>query len=72
MLKMKDAVACEIYVSDTGYLVFKQEGSWPNDEQSIVMLSYEQALILRDYMPKLIEQQEQLWNGGLEEKKADE
>lgn len=65
MLKMKQAYEVEIYISEQGYLAFKQEDTFPNEDCNLVLLSYEQALVLRDYLPKLIEQQEEAWGGGV-------
>jgi len=73
MLKMKQAYEVEIYISKDGYLAFKQEDTFPNEDCSLVLLSYEQALVLRDYLPKLIAEQEAIWGGGVvvESKDAD-
>ena len=72
MLKMKQAYPVEIYISEPGYIAFKQErADWPDQENNLVLLSYEQALILKDYLPQLMASQEEAWNGGLEEKDAD-
>jgi hypothetical protein len=65
MLKMKQAYEIEVYVSDVGYLTFKQEEGAPDDMSSMVLLSYEQTLVLRDYLPELIKQQEEKWAGGV-------
>ena len=50
----------EIYVSNVGYLVFK------NYEIRII-LNPEQSKILQKMLPELIEQQDQVWTGIDEE-----
>ena len=73
MLKMKDAKAVEVYVSKPGYLIFTTDREdWEDQRKNVVRLSYEQALILKDFFSSLLDDQRQAWTGGLEIEKADE
>lgn len=61
MLKMLNALTTEFYVSDVGYLCIKQD-DYP-EEPNFIILSREQALMLKDFLPALLEEQDKKWGG---------
>lgn len=61
MLKMLCSIETEIYISDVGYLCITQK-DYPNNDTTIV-LSREQALMLKDFLPALLEEQDKKWDG---------
>lgn len=61
MLKMLASIETEIYISDVGYLCITQK-DWPNEETKIV-LSREQTLMLKDFLPELLKEQNEKWDG---------
>lgn len=65
MLKLNLAHQTEIYVSDAGYLVIKQE-SLEDGNQNII-LSPEQTTALAKFIEKNFEEQKELWINSLEQ-----
>jgi hypothetical protein len=61
MLKMLNALSTEFYVSDVGYLCIKQH-DYP-EEPNFIILSREQALILKDHFDVLLKEQDEKWDG---------
>jgi hypothetical protein len=61
MLKMLNALTTEFYISDTGYLCIKQY-DYP-EEPSAIVLSREQALMLKDHFDVLLKEQDEKWDG---------
>lgn len=61
MLKMLNALTTEFYVSDVGYLCIKQH-DYPEEPMTII-LSREQALMLKDHFDVLLKEQDEKWDG---------
>ena len=58
---MLNALTTEFYISDTGYLCIKQY-DYP-EEPSAIVLSREQALMLKDHFDVLLKEQDEKWDG---------
>ena len=61
MLKMLNSYQTEFYISDAGYLCIKQYDYLHED--STIILSREQALILKDNFDELLKEQDSKWDG---------
>jgi len=61
-MRLQDSYPTEFYVSDTGYLVIKQECFECGKETSF-LLSPEQTKVFFNLMPELMQQQKERWTG---------
>ena len=65
MLKMKSTFETESYIGGKGYLVIKQL-DYPNEE-SMILLSYEQALSVVEYIIENKDELKNAWNCSKDE-----
>ena len=64
MLKMKASMETEAYIGANGHFVIKQKDYC--DEDHIVLLSYEQAMAIVDYIQKNEHELKDVWNNSIE------
>ena len=65
MLKMKATMETEAYVGSNGHFVIRQKDSF--DEDAIVLLSYDQAMAMAEYIQANMAELLEAWNNSVEE-----
>jgi len=63
MLKFRSAEACEIYISDAGCLVIKQDSFQFGKEVAVILTpeqAWEVSKLVSDFYDEMVEE----WNGG--------
>jgi hypothetical protein len=61
-MKFLDTYPTEFYISDSGYLVFKQE-CFECGRDTQMLISPEQTRVLLNLLPEMIQQQTERWTG---------
>lgn len=70
MLKMKATHATEAFIGGAGHFVIKQKDPLGGDD-SVIILSYEQAVELSAYIDCINEELKEAWNNSLDDEITD-